>query len=223
MKRFDGDYNSRFLNEDSTAPLSTTKDCIEQPQESAHNNGSNRVKTTMLSRNINVLGHRTSIRLEQEMWDSLKSIADREGCKVHDICSLVHMRKRKDTSLTAAIRVFVMLYYKAAATEDGHCQAGHGNFDNMKRRAGFVGDLQQLHNSKSQQNDHDDDTNMSLAEAEQNANASAIVQSVERATQCGPIPICNPSTKDALNDAQMNPHHEQNANDLAYATSQHHS
>ena len=111
----------------------------------------NRVKTLMLSRNINVLGRRTSIRLEKEMWEALKSIAGREECSVHDICSMVELRKRRNTSLTAAIRVFVMLYYKAATTEEGHRLAGHGSFDRMKRRAGITGDISGL--QPSGQND----------------------------------------------------------------------
>jgi predicted DNA-binding ribbon-helix-helix protein len=92
-------------------------------------------RSTLVSRNITVLGRRTSVRLEPEMWNALRDIARRERCKVHDICSLVHLRKRECTSLTAAIRVFLMLYYRAAATEEGHGRAGHGNFDNMVRRA----------------------------------------------------------------------------------------
>lgn len=76
-------------------------------------------KSTLISRNITVVGRRTSVRLEPEMWSALREIAKREDCKIHDICSLIHLRKNPDTSLTAAIRVFLMLYYRAAATEEG--------------------------------------------------------------------------------------------------------
>lgn len=92
-------------------------------------------KSTLVSRNITVVGRRTSVRLEPEMWSALREIARREDCKIHDICSLIHLRKNQDTSLTAAIRVFLMLYYWAAATEEGHRRAGHGNFDHMIQRA----------------------------------------------------------------------------------------
>lgn len=92
-------------------------------------------QSTLVSRNITVLGRRTSVRLEPEMWTALREIARRESCKIHDICSLIQMRKNPDTSLTAAIRVFLMLYYRAASTEDGHVRAGHGSFQNMIRRA----------------------------------------------------------------------------------------
>lgn len=98
-------------------------------------------KTTLVSRNITIMGRRTSIRLEPEMWVSLKDIAGREDCSIHDICTLVSLRKKPKTSLTAAIRVFLMLYYRAAATEDGHIRAGHGDFENMVRRARLCEEL----------------------------------------------------------------------------------
>lgn len=92
-------------------------------------------RSTLVSRNITVVGRRTSVRLEPEMWSALREIAKREGCKIHDICSLIHLRKNPDTSLTAAIRVFLMLYYRAAATDEGHRRAGHGSFEHMLQRA----------------------------------------------------------------------------------------
>lgn len=91
--------------------------------------------SSLVSRNVTIVGRRTSIRLEPEMWIAIKDIAKREKCSVHDICSLVYFRKSDSTSLTAAIRVFLMLYYRAAATEDGHKVAGHGDFNFMKQRA----------------------------------------------------------------------------------------
>lgn len=95
----------------------------------------NEIKSTLVSRNVTVLGKRTSVRLEPEMWSALREIAQREKCKVHDICSLICLRKNDRTSLTAAIRVFLMLYYKASSTNEGHQRAGHGSFENMMHRA----------------------------------------------------------------------------------------
>jgi len=92
-------------------------------------------RSTLVSRNVTVYGRRTSIRLEPEMWDTLKDVAKKEKCSVHNLCTLVFLRKGADTSLTAAIRVFLVLYYKAASTEEGHQKAGHGSFENMKKRA----------------------------------------------------------------------------------------
>lgn len=101
-------------------------------------------KSSLVSRNITVLGKRTSVRLEPEMWRELKNISKREKCTIHDLCSLISLRKNKRTSLTAAIRVFLMLYFRAASTEHGHQKAGHGNFENMKRRAGMNADWSAL-------------------------------------------------------------------------------
>ena len=92
-------------------------------------------RSTLVSRNITVLGRRTSVRLEPEMWTALRDIVGREKCRIHDVCSLIEMRKHRDTSLTAAIRVFIMLYFRAAATEEGHNRVGHGDFTTMLKRA----------------------------------------------------------------------------------------
>ena len=57
------------------------------------------IKTTLVSRNITVDQKRTSVRLEPEMWNSLYDIANREGCSIHDICTLINLRKNPKTSL----------------------------------------------------------------------------------------------------------------------------
>jgi predicted DNA-binding ribbon-helix-helix protein len=106
-------------------------------------------QSTLVSRNITVMGRRTSVRLEPEMWTALREIARRENCKIHDICTLIQMRKNPDTSLTAAIRVFLMLYYRAAATEEGHSRAGHGSFQNMIRRARMGEDYARVQSSQA--------------------------------------------------------------------------
>ncbi len=85
-----------------------------------------RERSTLISHNIMVEGRRTSVRLEKEMWMALKDIAKNEKCTIHELCSAVAQRKKGDTSLTAAIRVFIMAYFQAAATLEGHRNAGHG-------------------------------------------------------------------------------------------------
>lgn len=69
------------------------------------------------------------------MWQALREIAKREQCSIHDICDLIFMRKSEDMTLTASIRIFLMLYFKSAATEEGHRKAGHGGFHKMLDRA----------------------------------------------------------------------------------------
>lgn len=78
-----------------------------------------------ICKNINVGERRTSIRLEEEMWVAVNELCQREGMTVHELCSLID-RFRGDNSLTAALRVFLVVYYRVAATEAGHATAGHG-------------------------------------------------------------------------------------------------
>ena len=77
-------------------------------------------------RNITVSGRRTSIRLEPEMWDGVTEICQREGRTIHEICSMAE-KYRRDSSFTAHLRVFIMNYFRVAATEEGHADAGHGD------------------------------------------------------------------------------------------------
>ncbi len=87
---------------------------------------SRRRSSDLISKNIIIDRHRTSVRLEPEIWDALRDITARERCSLNMLCSEIYRRKRLTSSLTASIRVFVTLYYRAAATDDGHARAGHG-------------------------------------------------------------------------------------------------
>lgn len=82
--------------------------------------------SSLVSRNVTVGERRTSVRLEPEMWNGLREICRREHRSLHEICTMVHGRKPPNSSMTAALRVFIMAYFRAAATEDGHRRAGHG-------------------------------------------------------------------------------------------------
>lgn len=55
------------------------------------------------------------MRLEPAMWDALSNIARREGLSLHRLCSLVDTHRGR-TSLTSAIRVFVLNYYRVLAS-----------------------------------------------------------------------------------------------------------
>jgi predicted DNA-binding ribbon-helix-helix protein len=65
--------------------------------------------------NLVVGGHRTSVRLEAEMWAALKEVAKLEDCTVNDLACRIDRRKKTGQSFTSAIRVFLMLYYRNAA------------------------------------------------------------------------------------------------------------
>ena len=68
------------------------------------------------------------------MWEALDEICRREGRNINDLCGLID-RQRRESKLTAAIRVFVMAYYRAASTDEGHVGAGHGILRNAAASA----------------------------------------------------------------------------------------
>ncbi len=83
-------------------------------------------RSSLVSRNVTIGSHRTSIRLKPDMWNGLREICRREHVTIHDIATVVAIRKPANSSLTAAMRVFVMAYFRSASTEEGHSRAGHG-------------------------------------------------------------------------------------------------
>jgi len=84
------------------------------------------MKSRLQSRNVTVDGHRTSLRLEQDVWEALEEICEREDMTVHEICTLIEQR-RAGSSRTAAVRAFILGYFREAASDTGHVRAGHGN------------------------------------------------------------------------------------------------
>ncbi len=58
------------------------------------------------------------------MWDALSEICAREQRSLHDICTQID-RERRQSGLTAGVRVFILNYFREAATEEGHALAAH--------------------------------------------------------------------------------------------------
>ncbi|MBT3793158.1 MAG: ribbon-helix-helix domain-containing protein [Rhodospirillales bacterium] len=87
----------------------------------------------LICKNVNVSDRRTSIRLEEELWAAAKELCVREGMTLHELCTLID-HVRKNSSLTAALRVFLVVYYRLASTEDGHDLVGHGHLANPRPR-----------------------------------------------------------------------------------------
>jgi|SRR5580704_9743352 predicted DNA-binding ribbon-helix-helix protein len=65
-------------------------------------------------RNVVVAGHRTSVRLEPVMWEALRDIARGRDMAVNDLVTEID-RHRGAPSLTAAIRVYIVDFYRHAA------------------------------------------------------------------------------------------------------------
>jgi predicted DNA-binding ribbon-helix-helix protein len=58
------------------------------------------------------------------MWEALHEIVTREGQSVSALVTQID-DARSSSSLTSAIRVHIVSYFRAAATEEGHRRSGH--------------------------------------------------------------------------------------------------
>lgn len=61
----------------------------------------------MRKRSVNILGHQTSISMEEEFWDALKDIATREGLSINKLIANID-DARENNNLSSAIRIHVL-------------------------------------------------------------------------------------------------------------------
>jgi predicted DNA-binding ribbon-helix-helix protein len=79
----------------------------------------------LINRNVVAGTGRTSMRLEPELWDALLEICQREEKDLHSVIKEVDATRHAG-GRTSAVRVFLLQYFRVAATEAGHSAAGHG-------------------------------------------------------------------------------------------------
>jgi predicted DNA-binding ribbon-helix-helix protein len=82
-------------------------------------------RSRLVNRNIVAGRGRTSMRLEPELWDALLEICRRESIDPGGLVRRVEEHGHAG-GRTSAVRVYILGYFRAAATEDGHMIAGHG-------------------------------------------------------------------------------------------------
>lgn len=90
-------------------------------------------RSTLVNRNIVAERGRTSMRLEPELWDALAEICRRERTSPSELCRRLE-RSGLPGGRTSAMRVFIVQYFRAAATEEGHRAVGHGAGDMQPAR-----------------------------------------------------------------------------------------
>ncbi len=102
LKNNDKAFTFKVKNDESSEAIDDTVDVTKKYLSGA-----------LQSRNVRIYNRRTSVRLEPEMWSALSEIANLEGCSIHDLCGAVHDMKGPGASFTAALRVFMMEYYRS--------------------------------------------------------------------------------------------------------------
>jgi predicted DNA-binding ribbon-helix-helix protein len=77
------------------------------------------MKSSVIKRSIDIGGHKTSVSLEDEFWDGLRAIAERQNMTVSALTKRID-NERQNRNLSSAIRVFVFKHFQGqavAATE----------------------------------------------------------------------------------------------------------
>lgn len=89
-------------------------------------------------RRFEVGGKSRNLKVETSYWRALEEISQREQMSLTELLTDIHYRLLEQTPqrgrkavttvmIANAIRVFVVGYYRQAATEQGHARAGHGH------------------------------------------------------------------------------------------------
>ena len=69
------------------------------------------MKSRISKRSIIIAGHKTSVSLEDEFWDSLKEIAKERSITLGALVAAIDA-DRQHTNLSSAIRLFVLGFYR---------------------------------------------------------------------------------------------------------------
>lgn len=72
--------------------------------------------SSLVSRNVRVVGRRTSVRLEPVMWQAMADISTREGITIFDFCSRAR-EAQPGSNLTACIRAEIVHYLLTALAD----------------------------------------------------------------------------------------------------------
>ena len=69
------------------------------------------MKSSVSKRSIVIAGHKTSVSLEAEFWNSLREIARERGMTLQELVAAID-RDREHGNLSSAIRLFVLGAYR---------------------------------------------------------------------------------------------------------------
>ena len=70
---------------------------------------------TIRKRSVMIDGHKTSVSLEDEFWESIKDIASEREERLTDLINFI-AEDRDRANLSSALRIFALNYYKQMRT-----------------------------------------------------------------------------------------------------------
>ncbi len=77
----------------------------------------------MIKRSVNISGHQTSISLETEFWEALKTIAQIKEISVAGLIreiDSINLVTEKKTNLSSRIRIYILTYYLSKVRENAN-------------------------------------------------------------------------------------------------------
>lgn len=77
----------------------------------------------LISRNVTVDGHRTSLRLEGSTWAALDQVCAVENFTIHTLCTMIECF-RHGSSRTSMVRAFIVTYFRTAANSGNGLRGG---------------------------------------------------------------------------------------------------
>lgn len=80
---------------------------------------------TSILRNVWVRSRRTSLRMEPEIWSALEEIAQRESMTLNALISVID-EQRGQSTLTGAVRIHALVYFRNAEQAMGNIPASGG-------------------------------------------------------------------------------------------------
>ena len=82
--------------------------------------------TKLMNKIIMINNRRTSMRLCLKEWDALYEVCKIEHISKNHLIEMIEAQKENTLGLTYSTRLFLMSYFREAASEEGHKKAGHG-------------------------------------------------------------------------------------------------
>ena len=85
------------------------------------------MKSPVVKRSIVVVGHKTSVSLEDAFWTALKEIAGEYNCALSELVASIDSERRSG-NLSSAIRLFVLDFYRNRPAKEKPARAEtHGS------------------------------------------------------------------------------------------------
>lgn len=81
------------------------------------------------NRVISIYNRKTSIRLSHDEWTALDNICQEEKIPRKLLFELIDLNRNEQTNLTSAIRLFMLIYYKNAVSEQKQIHSNNTFFN----------------------------------------------------------------------------------------------